>query len=103
MFSRRSFLNGILGAAALAALTAAAPIDADAQTRPPPPLRVERRPPARRGHVWVSGHWSWDHRRRTYVWVPGRWIPSWRGFHYRQPRWVNRRGRWTMIPGGWVR
>jgi hypothetical protein len=103
MFSRRSLLRGILGTASLAALTAMEPIDAAAQTQAPPPLRAERRPPARRGQVWVSGHWRWDSWRRRYAWVPGRWIPNRPGFRYQQPRWVRRFGRWTLIPGGWVR
>jgi WXXGXW repeat (2 copies) len=103
MFSRRSLLKGILGTTAFAALAVTEPIDAGAQTRPPPPLRAERRPRARRGQVWVPGNWRWDSWRRTYVWAPGRWIPSRPGFHYRPPRWVLRHGRWTMIPGGWAR
>lgn len=41
---------------------------------PPPPLRHEARPKARRGQVWVTGQWSWKGPRAGYVWVPGHWI-----------------------------
>ncbi|MDL2402478.1 hypothetical protein [Rhizobium mayense] len=82
--------------------------DADAQrgsrpNRPPPRPRPERRPPPRRGQVWVPGYWEWSVRRRDYVWVPGRWIPARHGFHYRQPRWTKRNGEWMFIHGQWVR
>lgn len=113
MFSRRSLLGGFLAALTAAPLVALTQDDAEAQSRHhgpsgrpnrgPPPPRRERRPPARHGHVWGSGHWAWDSRRRTYVWIPGRWIPIRRGHRWRQPRWVSRHGQWVFIPGAWVR
>ena len=35
---------------------------------PPPPERVETRPPQpTHGHVWISGHWRWQDG--SYVWI----------------------------------
>ena len=42
------------------------------QFGPPPPPRVERVPPPRRGYVWAPGHWEW--RRGGHVWVRGVWV-----------------------------
>lgn len=67
----------------------------------PPPLRAERMPPARRGRVWVAGHWEW--RNRRYNWVEGYWIRERRGYRYNQPQWVERDGRWVQQRGNWSR
>ena len=67
----------------------------------PPPPRREARPHARRGHVWVTGHWEWQGRR--HVWKQGHWVQARRGHHYRQPQWVQHNGRWEMQGGRWDR
>ncbi len=67
----------------------------------PPPLRQEAIPRARRGQVWVQGHWEW--RGRRHVWTPGYWVQARRGYQYRQPQWVERNGQWQMRGGGWDR
>ncbi|WP_184328057.1 YXWGXW repeat-containing protein [Rhizobium sp. BK529] len=109
IFSRRFLLKALLTGITIAPLAVFLPVEAEAQNargrpnRPPPRPRPERRPPPRRGSVWVPGYWEWSHRRRDYVWVPGRWIPARPGFRYRQPRWTNRNGSWFFIEGGWVR
>lgn len=41
---------------------------------PPPPPRYSHRPAARKGHVWMEGHWRWEGRR--HVWVPGHWVKA---------------------------
>jgi len=46
----------------------------------PPPLRTEAAPEARRGHVWVAGHWEW--KNRHHQWVKGKWIRERRGYQY---------------------
>ena len=68
---------------------------------PPPPPRVVNRPGARRGHVWVEGHWEW--RGARYRWVNGYWLQARRGYAYRQPQWVQHHGRWTYVRGDWRR
>ena len=45
-----------------------------APSPPPPPPRYSHRPGARKGHVWMEGHWRWEGRRQ--VWVPGHWIKA---------------------------
>lgn len=68
----------------------------------PPPPRYEAVPRARRGQVWVAGHWEW--RGRRHVWAPGHWVKARRGQHYRQPQWVQQKnGRWEMHNGRWDR
>ena len=67
----------------------------------PPPPREEAIPRARRGHVWVPGHWKWENRR--HVWVRGHWERERRGYRYNEPKWVERDGRWYMERGGWRR
>ncbi|WP_244642096.1 hypothetical protein [Chelatococcus reniformis] len=69
----------------------------------PPPPKAEVRPPARRWHVWVAGHWVWSSRQHRHIWMAGRWVPARRGFRYRQPRWIERDGQWLFVPGGWIR
>lgn len=103
MISRRNLLRGLFAAGVVAPLAALPVAEAEAQTMwmAPPPVRRERVPPPRRGHVWVPGHWGW--RRGSYVWIPGRWVAARPGWRYVQPRWVRRGGRWVFVPGGWVR
>ena len=68
----------------------------------PPSPRREATPRARRGQVWVSGHWEWQGRR--HVWTPGYWVKARAGYQYRQPQWVQKRnGQWQMQGGGWDR
>lgn len=68
---------------------------------PPPPPRAMNRPGARRGHVWVDGHWEW--RGSKYRWVDGYWLQARRGYAYQQPQWVQRNGQWTYVRGDWRR
>ena len=67
----------------------------------PPPPRREATPRARRGQVWVQGHWEWSGRR--HVWAPGYWMQARPGHQYRQHQWVQRNGQWQMRGGGWDR
>lgn len=67
----------------------------------PPPLRAEVAPPPRHGHLWVPGHWEWQHRH--HQWVAGTWIRERHGYQYNQPTWVERNGRWHMERGNWAR
>lgn len=71
------------------------------QYGPPPPPRYEAMPGPRRGMVWVEGHWEW--RGHRHVWVDGYWVRARPGYHYRQPIWVDRGGRWEWRRGGWDR
>ena len=105
---------------ALVSLLAAAPLSAPThgivtlqsgppvynQNRPvylpaPPPARYEAVPRARRGQVWVAGHWQWQGRR--HVWKSGYWLKARPGYNYNAPRWEQRGGRWYMDEGRWDR
>ena len=82
------------------------PVPVYTQNRPmylpaPPPPRYESMPRARRGQVWVAGHWEW--RGRRHVWAPGHWVQARRGHHYRQPQWEQNNGHWEMRSGRWDR
>lgn len=70
-------------------------------TTAPPPLRVERMPPARRGYVWAPGYWAWGHHR--YAWQPGHWVRARHGYHYRPARWERYNNRWRYYGGNWAR
>jgi hypothetical protein len=67
----------------------------------PPAPRVETVPAARRGHVWVPGHWDW--RGKRYVWVKGNYVRERRGYMYDQPAWEERDGKWHRTGGNWRR
>ncbi|MGB0523083.1 MAG: YXWGXW repeat-containing protein [Flammeovirgaceae bacterium] len=69
--------------------------------RPTRPAVVVKRPAARRGHVWIDGHWK--ARGNRYVWVKGRWVRARRGFRYQPGKWVTVRGGYRWQPGVWVR
>lgn len=67
----------------------------------PPAPRTEAVPAARRGHVWVPGHWDW--RGERYVWVKGNYMRERRSYMYDQPSWEERDGRWHRTGGAWRR
>jgi hypothetical protein len=67
---------------------------------PPPSGTWEATPPAAEGWTWSAGYHKWDGAR--YVWAPGEWIATRPGQHYRQHRWVERDGKWTLTGGDWV-
>ncbi len=72
----------------------------DAQT-PPPAARVEVQPaPPAPGHVWLAGHWRWEHG--AYVWVPGHWArPPGQGDVWVPAEWAQRGGVWYFREGHW--
>jgi hypothetical protein len=91
-------------AALLAASFAGTVVPASAATYvqvAPPAPRTEAVPAARRGHVWVAGHWEWKNKK--HHWVKGTWIRERRGYVYTQPTWQERDGRWMMQRGDWRR
>jgi hypothetical protein len=98
----------ILLASVVAASFASVPLTSFAQRErvvvireAPPPPRQEAVPAARRGHVWVPGHY--EYRGRRYVWVGGQWLRERRGYAYNAPRWVERNGQWALERGRWAR
>ncbi|WP_354686954.1 hypothetical protein [Cupriavidus necator] len=68
---------------------------------PPPPPRYEPPPAARRGQVWVPGHW--EARGGRYDWRRGYWQAQRPGYRYVPERWVRGPHGWVMRPGRWVR
>lgn len=102
----RPILSSLILAAALVAggTLGAAPAQARGAvvvyaTSAPPPLRVERIPPPRRGYVWIGGSWEWSHGR--YRWAPGYWTHVRPGYHYAPARWVHGRNGWYRERGHW--
>ena len=67
---------------------------------PPPSGTWEATPPAAEGWTWAAGYHKWDGNH--YVWTPGEWILTRTGMEYRQRRWVERDGKWTLTGGDWV-
>ena len=67
----------------------------------PPELRREVVPAARRGYIWVPGHWN--ARGNRHVWQGGHWERSRAGYSYAQPNWVQRDNRWQFERGRWNR
>jgi hypothetical protein len=99
----------ILLASLVAASFASVPLTSVARERErvivireaPPAPRQEAVPAARRGHIWVQGHY--EYRRNGYQWVRGHWLRERRGYTYNEPRWVERDGRWVLVQGRWAR
>lgn len=72
-----------------------------APTEAPPPAHTERRPHRPfRDAVWTNGFWTWN--GRSYVWQEGSWVRPEPGRRWSPYRWEQRRGRWFLVPGGWV-
>ncbi len=98
----------LLACSALAQATASAtwvgePPEVSIQVHaPPPPERVETRPPQpSHGHVWISGHWRWQ--EGAYVWISGHWArPPGPGYAWVPARWVQREGAWYYREGHWT-
>lgn len=67
----------------------------------PPPARYEAVPVARRGYVWVPGHWIG--RGNRHVWQGGHWERTRVGYSYAQPNWVQHDNRWKYNRGRWNR
>lgn len=70
---------------------------------PPPPVRVVRAPPPRRGYIWAPGYWRWEARAHRHVWVDGYWVRARPGHHYRPARWVRDGRDWRFQRGHWDR
>jgi YXWGXW repeat-containing protein len=90
-----AMLAASLGSVATPAFTAERGI----RIAPPPPREeviVERR-----GQVWVPGHW--EYKNGKYHWKKGHLVKARRGYHYAEPRWVERDGRWYREGGVWRR
>ncbi len=67
---------------------------------PPPPVKVEVKPPKPAPHaVWIPGHWKWNGRR--YVWVPGHWELRPKGKTWVPGHWKKTRRGWVWVPGHW--
>src|SRR5688572_23556897 len=67
---------------------------------PPPPQREVSSTRARRGHVWVHGHWEW--KDYNWVWVKGHYERFRPGKRYTAGRWEQKGDRWSWIDDQWV-
>ena len=86
-------------AASLGSVATPASADRGVRVAPPPPREeviVERR-----GHVWAPGHW--EYKNGKYHWRKGHLVKARRGYHYAEPTWVERDGRWYREGGVWRR
>ncbi len=97
----KKILIGALLAGSLGSVTTPAVSEIIIVREAPPAPRVERMPNARRGHVWVPGHWDW--RGKRYVWIKGKYVRDRRGYTYDAPSWEERDGRWYRTGGAWRR
>lgn len=73
------------------------------KVRPNRPKVVVKRPAARKGYVWIQGHWKVNNRRNGYVWVKGHWARARKGYRYVPGKWVTVRGGHQWKSGVWVR
>ena len=89
-----------LGSISVPSLARAAESD-DFFNAAPPPARHEVAPAARRGYLWVPGYW--DARAHKHVWRAGHWERHRVGYHYVEPRWVERDNGWYLHRGRWNR
>jgi len=68
-----------------------------------PDVVVVKPAKARRGYIWVDGHWKYNKRTNRYVWVKGGWVRARRGFVYVPGRWVKAPAGFKWVPGTWRR
>jgi hypothetical protein len=99
--------NGLAAmiASATLAFAVATPVSAQIHITigrtPPPPLRIERRPPPPgEGYAWVDGYWNWQGGR--YVWRPGGWQrPPYAGATWQHPHYDHYQDGWHYHEGHW--
>lgn len=99
-------MKRILAATALALVSTAAVLPAQAfardvvvvRTAPPPP-RHEVVPAARHGYEWAPGYWNWNGHR--YTWVRGHWERVRPGYVWHRPEWRQGDRGWQLERGGW--
>ncbi|MEJ7603736.1 MAG: IPT/TIG domain-containing protein [Kofleriaceae bacterium] len=65
----------------------------------PPPPRVEAQA-ARKGFVWVTGHWDW--KRGKWEWLAGHWERERAGKQWRESRWDRKDDIYVFVNGEWV-
>jgi hypothetical protein len=65
----------------------------------PPPVRVERVPEMRPGHVWAPGYWGWN--GGTHVWYGGHWEGERPGYRYVPAAWVFVGNEWVFNDAYW--
>ncbi|MCP4439857.1 MAG: BcpO-related WXXGXW repeat protein [Aureispira sp.] len=67
-----------------------------------PKVIVKRPAQAKKGHVWVDGHWTWNKQDQKYRWVKGHWVTVKKGHKWVPGHWVDVRGRGhKWVPGHW--
>ena len=106
MFTKRLLVCALMATGMIGGIATSLPAVADVEIQlnfGPPPPRYEAVPPPRAGYIWAPGHWQWSSSARTHVWVPGNWEPLRTGYVYREPRWVERSGRWYYSGPRWDR
>lgn len=100
---KTSLVAATLALASLGAATttASAATSITVQIGPPPAPYYEPAPAARRGQVWLPGHWEW--RGNHHAWVAGQFVRARPGYYYAQPRYVRHGNRWDYRAGYWAR
>jgi hypothetical protein len=67
----------------------------------PPPAPQPEKVEARKGYVWVAGHYRWE--GGGYRWVKGHWERARAKQVWRAGRWERQGDRYIWIEGEWVR
>lgn len=68
--------------------------------REPPAPRVVPAPAARKGFVWVSGHW--EAIGADWHWIDGHFEPARAGYLWTDGRWERRGNAWHWVYGTWT-
>jgi hypothetical protein len=98
-FTRLLRLGAIAAVLAAGAAPAAAHVDVNIVTMPPPPPRVEYVQAAPPGYTWAPGYWAFNGRR--YVWVTGQWIAVQPDYQWVPAAWVPQGPQWHFQRGHW--
>lgn len=68
-----------------------------------PKVIVKKPAKARKGYVWIPGHWRYSNSAGKYVWVKGQWKRKRRGHVWVEGHWKKVPGGHKWIPGHWRR
>ena len=71
----------------------------DVAPREAPPPDREERVVARRGQVWVAGHWEW--KRGKWEWQAGRFEREKQGKRWRRAKWERQGDVYVRVDGAW--
>ena len=56
---------------------------------------------AKAEHIWIDGHWQYDHHKKEYVWIQGRWVKENKDHHWVEGHWEAKDDGFIWVPGHW--